>query len=299
MPQLKTVPHVPSFQYERAFVRNLGVCSEKEQQRLNQATLAIAGCGGVGSFHAMECARLGIGGFHLADFDSYGLENFNRQLGARISTLEKPKVKVTERDVLDINPLARIQTYPQGITSENMDSFLDNVDIAIDGLDYFNFTMRIAFFAACERKNIPVITAGPLGMSCAMILFGPGSMSYRRYFGFKDTDKDLELGVKLLLGLAPQALQRSYMDYSRVNLKEHYGPSCIVGVSLCASYTAATVFKLLLRPKKVRFAPWYHQVDAYTHKSTQKRLRGGFHHPLQRIKYVIARRRFRKIGDQS
>src|SRR6266498_3915045 len=92
------------FVYERAFSRNIGWLSEAEQQLLRGKRVAIAGLGGVGGVHLLTLARLGIGAFHLADFDRFDQENFNRQAGATMSTIGREKTAVMAEMARDINP---------------------------------------------------------------------------------------------------------------------------------------------------------------------------------------------------
>jgi sulfur-carrier protein adenylyltransferase/sulfurtransferase len=65
------------FSYDAAFERNLGWFTEAEQLTLRGKCVAIAGLGGVGGVHLITLARLGIGAFHIADFDRFSLANFN------------------------------------------------------------------------------------------------------------------------------------------------------------------------------------------------------------------------------
>lgn len=81
-----------SFDYAAAFSRNIGWVTEAEQQALRGKRVAIAGMGGVGGVHLLTLARLGIGAFNIADFDDFDIVNFNRQAGALVSTLGRPKV---------------------------------------------------------------------------------------------------------------------------------------------------------------------------------------------------------------
>ena len=67
------------FSYDEAFSRNLGWVTEAEQARLRRTRVCIAGLGGVGGVYLLTLARLGIGAFSIADFDSFALANFNRQ----------------------------------------------------------------------------------------------------------------------------------------------------------------------------------------------------------------------------
>ena len=85
------------FSYREAFDRNLGWFTEDEQERLRGKTIAIAGMGGVGGVHLLTLARLGVAGFHIADLDSFELANFNRQVGATMSTIGEGKTSVLAR----------------------------------------------------------------------------------------------------------------------------------------------------------------------------------------------------------
>lgn len=57
--------------YDAAFSRNLGWTTEWEQAAFRLKRVAIAGMGGVGGIHLLTLARLGIGQFHIADFDRF------------------------------------------------------------------------------------------------------------------------------------------------------------------------------------------------------------------------------------
>ncbi len=71
----------PDFSYDQAFARNIGWVTRAEQEALRGKRIAVAGLGGVGGSHLLTLARLGIGAFHLSDFDALDLPNFNRQAG--------------------------------------------------------------------------------------------------------------------------------------------------------------------------------------------------------------------------
>ena len=92
------------FDYHSAFSRNIGWITREEQEILKNKRIAIAGLGGAGGSHLITLARLGIGKFNIADFDCFELPNFNRQAGASMSHLNRPKVDVLEEMALDVNP---------------------------------------------------------------------------------------------------------------------------------------------------------------------------------------------------
>src|SRR5512140_246302 len=93
-----------AFNYAEAFSRNLGWVTEAEQNALRGTRVAIAGLGGVGGSHLLTLTRLGIGGFNIADYDTFNLVNFNRQAGASMASLGRPKVAVLSQMARDINP---------------------------------------------------------------------------------------------------------------------------------------------------------------------------------------------------
>ncbi len=279
------------FNYQQAFSRNIGWVTEAEQQILKAKRIAIAGAGGVGGAHLLTLARLGIENFHISDFDEFEVHNFNRQQGAFISTLNQPKVKVMEKIAKDINPDANIVSFPEGIFAHNVDDFLADVDLYVDALDFFALEARKTVFQKCYEKNIPVITAAPLGMGCALLCFMPQSMSYEEYFRFEDKKTEDEQLIQFLIGLSPAMLQRSYlMDETRVNFKEKRGPSTTMAVNLCAGITGTYALKILLNRGEILKAPYGLHFDAYRNKLVKTWRPFGNAGLIPRIMFKIAKR---------
>ena len=287
------------FSYEDAFTRNIGWVTECEQGTLREKKIAIAGMGGVGGLHLLTLARLGIGAFHIADLDRFELANFNRQVGATIQTLGRPKVQVLAEMAAGINPELNISTWAQGIDAANLDAFLDGVDLFVDGIDFFALDIRRRIFARCAERRIPAITAAPLGMGTGYLVFMPGGMTFEEYFRLEGLPQEQQY-VNFFLGLVPKALQRTYLvDPSRMDLAGHRGPSSIAGCQLCASVAGVEAIKILLKRGPVRAAPCYHQFDAYRGKWVAGRLRGGNANPLQRLKLRQAYRHFAALSGES
>ncbi|PKB21160.1 ThiF family adenylyltransferase [Janthinobacterium sp. 64] len=279
------------FSYHAAFARNLGWVTQAEQNSLRGKRVAIAGMGGVGGVHLLTLARLGIGAFHIADFDTFDIANFNRQAGAMMSTLGQPKVAVLAQMAMDINPELEIKQFPDGIHDSNLAEFFAGVDLYVDGLDFFAFPARQATFATCARLGIPAITAAPLGMGTAVLSFMPGGMTFEEYFGWGDLPEE-EKALRFLVGLAPAGLHGPYLvDPSAINLKERRGPSTIMGCQLCAGAAATEALKILLKRGKVMAAPHGMHFDAYRNKLVRTWRPGGNRHPLQRLTMAIIKRR--------
>lgn len=279
------------FTYDRAFARNIGWVTEAEQRRLRSCRVAIAGLGGVGGSHVLTLARLGVGRFHVADFDSFAVENINRQAGATISTLGAPKAEVLARMARDINPEIELRVFAEGVSEANLDAFLTGVDAYVDGLDFFAFAARRATFAACARLGVAAVTAAPLGMGAAVLNFIPGAMTFEEYFRLNGWP-EREQALRFLIGLAPRVLQRGYIaDPSAIDLDAGRGPSTAIACELCAGLAAAETLKILLGRGRVRAAPRGLQFDAYRNRLVKTWRPGGNRNPLQRIAIAVARRR--------
>jgi molybdopterin/thiamine biosynthesis adenylyltransferase len=278
------------FDYAAAFSRNLGLVNPAEQEILKQSRVAVAGLGGVGGVHLTTLARMGIGKFRIADFDTYEIHNFNRQAGALMSTLEQPKVDVIARMVHDINPAAQVECYAEGVSRENVARYLQDVDIAIDGLDFSAVEIRDVFYAEAYRQGIPVVAVGPVGCSAACLVFMPRRMTWQTYFAMDLAQSDFERYVLFIIGTAPAGLHMPYIDRQYVDLAAKRGPSLALAVQLCAGMAAAETLKLLLKRGRVLAAPYYQQFDAYRGRYAVGRLRWGNRGPIQRIKYSIARK---------
>jgi molybdopterin/thiamine biosynthesis adenylyltransferase len=282
------------FSYNEAFSRNIGWVTAQEQEMLRHKRVAIAGMGGVGGVHLLTLARLGIGAFHIADFDVFDLVNFNRQAGAAMSSLGQPKTEVMARLAKDINPELDIQIFPEGITQNNLSEFFAGVDLYVDGLDFFVFSARQATFAACAKAGIPAITAAPLGMGAALLNFLPGAMTFEEYFQLGDLPEE-EKALRFMLGLSPALLQMGYLaDPSRVDLAQHRGPSTIMACQLCAGVAATEALKILLQRGNVRAAPHGVHFDAYRNKLARTWRPGGNRNPLQRLALAFARQQLKK-----
>lgn len=290
------------FEYTEAFSRNLGWVTESEQQALRQARVAIAGMGGVGGSHLLTLTRLGIGQFHLAEFDRFELPNFNRQAGASVSTIGRPKLDVMAERARDINPELEIETFPDGVKRTNVRAFLRDIDLFVDGIDFFAIDARRALFDGCRTLSIPALTAAPLGMGVAFLYFEPGKMTFEEYFGLNG-QRDLEQYLRFFLGLAPQALQQHYLrDPSTIDLERRRGPSTAVGVELCAGVVGSAALKILLGRGEVPAAPHALQFDAYENRLVRTWRPGGYRNPIEWARRSLARSRLlapRPAGSES
>ena len=280
------------FNYREAFDRNIGWVTEAEQASLRVRCVAIAGMGGVGGVHLLTLARMGIGRFRLADFDTFDIANFNRQAGATVDSIGRPKLDVMVEMARAINPELDIARFPQGVTDANIDDFLDGADLFVDGFDFFAVSIRRRVFARAEELGIPAVTAAPIGLGTGYLAFLPGGMTFEEYFRL-DGQSENEQYLRFLMGMAPRALHQAYfVDPSRASLAEKRGPSMAVSCQLCAGVVGTMALQLLLRRPGLRAAPYHHHFDSMRGRLAVTRLPQGNDTPLQRLRLTLARRLF-------
>jgi len=280
-----------AFDYHTAFQRNLGFLNEEEQERLRRSRIAIAGLGGTGGAQAHALARLGLGAFHLADPDTFELANFNRQLGATLSTLGKPKT-ATIRDIIhDINPEADIRLFTGGINADNIGEFLTEVDVVVDSLDFYCFKERFLLYGEARRRGLWVVTSPPLGFGFTLLNFDPHGMSFEDYFGFNSNMEERELVVSLVAGIVPRPYMMRYLRLDPSRFKERRLPSVGAAPFMSAGVVATEVVNLIIRRVPPLAVPTVLQFDALLHRFHYRRYRLGMRGPLQRLKKRILRQR--------
>lgn len=277
--------------YAAAFSRNLGLVTQEEQERLRRARVAICGLGGVGGAHLLTLLRLGVGRFTLAEPDRFELANLNRQQGATVETLGRPKIEVMAEMARSVNPEVELRLFPEGLTAANAGAVLDGADLALDGVDFFAMEARRLLFRTARARGLVALTAAPLGFGATLHCFTPQGLSFDDYFDLREGMSREEQLVAFAVGLAPRALHLAYLDLARVDLAGETGPSSSVAVQLAGALAGAEALALLLRRRPPRAAPHYLQVDPYVRRWVAGYLPGGNRHPWQRLKRWLLGRR--------
>lgn len=265
-PQTRELPPINPdadvvFDYGRAYARNIGLLTECEQARLRNATVALPGLGGVGGFHMELLSRLGVGGFHLADPDFFEVANIQRQIGATADSLGRSKAGVIAARAKAINPELRLKVFPEGVTDENLDEFLDGVDIVVDGVEFFAYGARSSIFKRAREKGIPVVTAGPIGYGAALLTFMPTGPSFEKFFGIKPGMTFAEKLTCFAVGLNPR--MGSDIDPKYIDFENHKGPALSSACAMCSAAASTEVLKILTGRGRTAKAPYGVYIDPY------------------------------------
>ena len=103
-------------------------------EKIKQASVGIAGLGGLGSAIAVALARIGIGRLVLADFDVVEPSNLNRQQYF-IDQIGLPKAEALEVNLKRINPYVDYEAHCLRVTPENIPELFGAVDVMVEAFD--------------------------------------------------------------------------------------------------------------------------------------------------------------------
>ena len=124
---------------------------ELGQEKLQNASVLVVGCGGLGSPIAVYLALSGIGKIHLVDFDTVAISNLHRQVFYSLDDVNQPKASVLATFIKKRAPFTEVAFSNQPITKENVYELIENVDIIVDGTD--SLPTKYLLNDACVLKN--------------------------------------------------------------------------------------------------------------------------------------------------
>jgi molybdopterin/thiamine biosynthesis adenylyltransferase len=135
----------------------------KGQQRLQEARVAIVGCGATGSAVASLLARAGVGRLRIIDRDYVEPSNLQRQsLFDEADAAESvPKAIAAARKIAAFNSSIVVEPQVTDLTPENVDSVLSAAQLILDGTD--NFETRYLVNDYAVKNAVPWIYAAAVG----------------------------------------------------------------------------------------------------------------------------------------
>ena len=125
---------------------------------LENKSVLVLGCGGVGGYVIESLARSNIGTLVIVDFDIVDETNINRQIIALNSTIGKYKVDVFFKRINDINDKCRVFKIKDKINKDNYDVlFNEKIDFFVDACD--DITVKKIVIKECLKRKIPFISS--------------------------------------------------------------------------------------------------------------------------------------------
>ena len=126
--------------------------------KVRNATVGIAGLGGLGSVIAIALARVGVGTLILVDFDVVEPSNLNRQQYF-VDQVGMLKTEALVANLRRINPYVKLVHHCVRVTPDNMEALFGEVDILIEAFDRPDQKMMLMQAFAGNYPDIPLITA--------------------------------------------------------------------------------------------------------------------------------------------
>jgi len=131
------------------------------RERFHNATVVVAGLGGVGSWAAEALARTGIGHLVLVDFDHISESNTNRQLHAFEGEYGKAKVQAMSERMRLINPDIHLTACDEFLEPTNLDRIIPADALLLDATD--SVQTKIALVVWAVKNNRSLVMCGAAG----------------------------------------------------------------------------------------------------------------------------------------
>ena len=131
--------------------------SEEEQranqERLRDATIGIAGTGGIGGAAAMRLVRMGARHIKIADPEDFELSNVQRQAGASVDTIGRNKAEVVGEQAFALTRDCEIEVFPQGINDDTAEEFVAGCDIVTEQIEIYEWDAKYALHSAFRNSD--------------------------------------------------------------------------------------------------------------------------------------------------
>lgn len=164
--------------------------------KLQNAKVAIAGLGGLGSNIAVMLARSGVGHLFLVDFDVVDVTNLNRQM-YMIPQLGKPKTEALLEILQQINPYLDIQRKNIKVNADNVQELFQDYPIVCEAFDKPDQkAMLVGGLLSSCPKTIVVSGNGMAGYDDANAIKTERRMS--RLYVCGDQSTDIGAGIGLM-----------------------------------------------------------------------------------------------------
>ena len=142
------------------FDRQIRAFGASGQARMEAASVAVVGAGGLGSILVDGLVRLGFRSISIIDPDLSELTNLNRVVGMRRADAEAktPKAQVAARMARQINPAAEVKAFVKSVFDPTLLPVLKNAELLVVATD--NHASRLFVQRIGLQYLIPVVSVG-------------------------------------------------------------------------------------------------------------------------------------------
>jgi len=144
------------------------------QEKLLRSRALLIGCGALGTVIADQLARAGIGFLRIVDRDVVELTNLQRQVLFDESDVGEslPKAIAAARKLARVNSSIAIEPHIADLDSRNIERFVGDIDVILDGTD--NVATRYLINDAAVKLRKPWIYGACVGTEGRVMTVRPG-----------------------------------------------------------------------------------------------------------------------------
>ena len=152
------------------------------QRRLGNSCAVIIGCGALGTVIATSLVRAGVGKVRIIDRDFIEYHNLQRQALFDEDDIRNqlPKAIAAERHLKKVNSSIEIEGIVADVNYTNIEGFVHDADIILDGLD--NLETRFLINDVSLKHKIPWVYGGAISASGMTMNIIPGQTPCLRCF---------------------------------------------------------------------------------------------------------------------
>lgn len=152
------------------------------QKKLAEKKVLVVGVGALGTVVSNHLVRAGVGYVKIVDRDYVEKSNLQRQMLFDEEDVKNalPKAIAAKQKLEKINSDVTIEALVTDVTSENIASLVDGIDLVLDGTD--NFETRFLMNDICFQKGIPYVYGGVVASRGMSALFIPNKTPCLRCF---------------------------------------------------------------------------------------------------------------------
>src|SRR6266480_5372680 len=151
-----------------------GPIGRKGQELLGSSSVAIIGCGALGTVLANNLCRAGIGRLVIADRDYIELNNLQRQILFDEDDIIRrlPKAIAAVEKLHRVNSTTKIEALVEDINADGIESLVQSADLVLDATD--NFETRYLLNDVCVKYSRPWIYSGVIASYGVTMNIVPG-----------------------------------------------------------------------------------------------------------------------------
>ena len=163
------------------------------QKKLGNSSVAVIGCGALGTVIATSLVRAGVGKVRIIDRDFIEYHNLQRQVifDEEDIKAQLPKAIAAERHLKKVNSSVEIEGVVTDVNYANVEMLIAGFDLILDGLD--NFETRLLINDVSLKHKVPWVYGGAIAASGMTMNIIPGETPCFRCLQGSSTSRGIAL----------------------------------------------------------------------------------------------------------